>query len=157
MAAPAFPSPPAGIPNDFIFAPGNFENRRELYYEGIDLVRRLWRGESANFQTGADARLDVHIHPRPRQAELPTWFTCIHRDAFVKAGELGANVLCHTVNQSLEEIAGKVAAYREARARVRLRSRPRHAPGPHLPRPRRRPGRRASPPALLRLPHLLPR
>jgi len=104
-------------PNDFIFAPGNFEKRRELYYEGIDIVRRLWRGESASFQTGGAARFDVRILPRPRQAELPTWFTCIHRDAFVKAGELGANVLCHTVNQSLEEIAGKVAAYREARAR----------------------------------------
>jgi amino acid adenylation domain-containing protein/natural product biosynthesis luciferase-like monooxygenase protein len=105
-------------PNDFIFAPGNFENRREIYYEGIEIVRRLWRGDSANFQTGGAARLDVRIHPQPRQAELPTWFTCIHRDAFVKAGELGANVLCHTVNQSLEEIAGKVAAYREARARA---------------------------------------
>jgi len=104
-------------PNDFIFAPGNFDKRRELYFEGIDLVRRLWRGESANFQTGATARIDVHIHPKPRQPELPTWLTCIHRDAFVKAGELGANVLCHTVNQSLDEIAGKVAAYREARAR----------------------------------------
>jgi amino acid adenylation domain-containing protein/natural product biosynthesis luciferase-like monooxygenase protein len=104
-------------PNDFIFAPGNFENRRELYYQGIDIVRRLWRGESANFQTGGTSRLDVLIHPRPKQAELPTWFTCIHRDAFIKAGELGANVLCHTVNHSLEEIAEKVAAYREARAR----------------------------------------
>ena len=105
-------------PNDFIFAPGNFEKRRELYYEGIDTVRRLWRGESANFQTGGTARLDVRILPRPCQAELPTWFTCIHRDAFIKAGELGGNVLCHTVNQSVEEIAGKVAAYREARARA---------------------------------------
>jgi amino acid adenylation domain-containing protein/natural product biosynthesis luciferase-like monooxygenase protein len=105
-------------PNDFIFAPGNFENRRDLYYQGIDLIRRLWRGESANFQTGAAGRIDIQIHPRPCQPELPTWFTCIHRDAFVKAGELGANVLCHTVNQSLDEIAGKVAAYRQARARA---------------------------------------
>ena len=104
-------------PNDFIFAPDAFDKRRELYYEGIDIVRRLWRGESVNYQTGAAARLDVLIHPHPRQPELPTWFTCIHRDAFIKAGELGANVLCHTVNQSLDEIAGKVAAYREARAR----------------------------------------
>ncbi|HEX4083936.1 MAG TPA: amino acid adenylation domain-containing protein, partial [Chthoniobacteraceae bacterium] len=105
-------------PNDFIFVPGNFEKRRELYYEGIEIVRRLWRGESANFQTGGTARLDVRILPRPKQAELPTWLTCIHRDAFIKAGELGANVLCHTVNQSLDEIAGKVAAYREARRRA---------------------------------------
>ena len=104
-------------PNDFIFSPGGYDNRRDLYYEGIDIVRRLWRGEAVNYQTGASSRLDVLIHPRPRQPELPTWMTCIHRDAFIKAGELGANVLCHTVNQSLEEIAGKVAAYREARAR----------------------------------------
>jgi amino acid adenylation domain-containing protein/natural product biosynthesis luciferase-like monooxygenase protein len=102
-------------PNDFIFAPGNFDKRRELYYEGIELVRRLWRGETANFQTGGPTRLDVAILPRPMQAELPTWFTCIHRDAFVRAGQLGANVLCHTVNQSLKEIEEKVAAYREAR------------------------------------------
>jgi amino acid adenylation domain-containing protein/natural product biosynthesis luciferase-like monooxygenase protein len=104
-------------PNDFVFAPGNYENRRALYYQGIETVRALWRGESANFQTGGTENLEVRITPRPRQAELPTWFTCIHRDAFVKAGELGGNVLCHTVNQSLAEIAGKVAAYREARAR----------------------------------------
>ena len=42
-------------PNDFVFAPGNFEKRRELYYEGIETVRRLWRGEVRHISRAARA------------------------------------------------------------------------------------------------------
>src|SRR5206468_9626945 len=37
-------------------------------------------------------------------------------DTYRQAGELGANVLTHLLGQSLEELAGKIRIYREARA-----------------------------------------
>ncbi|MEA3209793.1 MAG: hypothetical protein QOE70_2850 [Chthoniobacter sp.] len=104
-------------PNDFVFAPENFEPRRELCYEGWQTIRKLWRGEAVEFPTGGRNRLKITLHPLPKQAELPAWLTCIHKESFIKAGELGLGVLTQTLNHSHEELAEKVAAYREAYAR----------------------------------------
>ncbi len=51
------------------------------------------------------------------QAQLPVWLTCIHEESFVKAGELGVGVLGYLMNQTVDEVAAKIAKYREALAR----------------------------------------
>ena len=104
-------------PNDFVFAPDAFENRRELALQHLATIQKLWRGEAMNFPTGGQKKLDVRLHPMPRQRELPVWLTCIHKDSFIKAGELGAGVLGYLMNQTIEDVAEKVALYREALAR----------------------------------------
>ena len=61
--------------------------------EGIETVRRLWRGEAVR-QTGVDGReLDVRVLPRPVQAEIPIWVRLDEPRHLVAAGEIGANVL----------------------------------------------------------------
>ena len=103
-------------PNDFVFAPDAFEKRREICHEHLVTIQRLWRGEPVSFPTGGQKELEVKLHPMPKQRELPIWLTCIHKDSFIKAGELGVGVLGYLMNQTVEEAAEKIAAYREALA-----------------------------------------
>ncbi len=102
--------------NDFVLAPGSYEDRRDTMLRGIDIVRRLWRGESVRVPDGAGNPVDVSILPRPVQPELPVWVTAAGSpETFQAAGEAGANLLTHLLGQSLEELAEKIAVYREAR------------------------------------------
>ncbi len=101
--------------DDFVFAPENFSNRREVMARYIETVRRLWRGESAPFIGGAGNEVQVKILPRPVQRELPVWVTAFGTvETFQMAGEIGANMLTHLLGQSVELVAEKIAIYRKA-------------------------------------------
>jgi iturin family lipopeptide synthetase A len=101
-------------PNDFIFAPDNFDRRRELNLEHLSTIQKLWRGEQITMKAGAGSDFSFRIFPMPKQRELPLWLTCIHADSFVKAGELGIGVLGYLMNQTVEEVAEKIRLYRES-------------------------------------------
>lgn len=104
-------------PNDFVLRPESFPNQKQVMMDQIDLVRRLWRGESVEFTNPAGAPVSITTLPRPVQAELPFWVTTAgNPDSYRKAGALGANVLTHLLGQSLADVAEKIAIYREARA-----------------------------------------
>jgi natural product biosynthesis luciferase-like monooxygenase protein len=106
------------IPNDFVFFPDHFPDKRDRMFDGIETIRRLWRGDSVRLKDGAGTDVDVKIFPRPIQPELPIWLTCSgDPQMFVKAGELGVNVLTALLTQSVEETAAKIVLYREALAR----------------------------------------
>ena len=93
---------PGWHPTDFALRPEGYADRRELMFQGIDTVRRLWRGE-------------IPLEPRPVQPELPVWVTCSTNPAtWTRAGEIGANVL--TIVQPLPALAEKIARYRSAMA-----------------------------------------
>lgn len=106
------------IPNDFAFFPERFANKREEMLHGIREVQQLWRGETIAAIDGAGKSRELRILPRPIQPELPIWLTCSgDPQMFVKAGELGLNVLTALLSQSVEEVASKIKLYRDARAR----------------------------------------
>lgn len=108
-------------PNDFVLAPDNFADRYELLFSGLGTIRALWSGETVELPSGQGKPVPVRIYPQPRQAALATWITCSGgRRRFVQAGEHGANVLTALLFQGVEELAEKIAAYREARARCGL-------------------------------------
>jgi phthiocerol/phenolphthiocerol synthesis type-I polyketide synthase E len=105
------------IPNDFAFFPERFANKREEMFRGIEEVQRLWRGERIAATDGAGKSRELRILPRPLQTELPIWLTCSgDPQMFIKAGELGLNVLTALLSQSIEEVQNKIKLYREARA-----------------------------------------
>ncbi len=79
-------------PNDFIFAPDAFDKRRELCIENMEVINKLWRGETVNFRAGAGSDFGVKLHPLPKQEKLPIWFTCIHADSYANAGKYGVGV-----------------------------------------------------------------
>jgi natural product biosynthesis luciferase-like monooxygenase protein/FkbM family methyltransferase len=101
--------------DDFVFAPENYLDRKQLMLRQIETVRRLWRGEAVAFKGGAGNDVEVKIHPRPIQPELPFWITTAgHPDTFRAAGAAGANLLTHLLGQSVEELAEKIKIYHEA-------------------------------------------
>ncbi len=104
-------------PNDFAFAPDSYERRRELMYEGIETVQKLWRGEMVQVRNGKAKEISVKLSPMPMQAALPTWLTGANNTTFIKAGEIGANFLTNLSDQSIEELADKIALYRDTRAK----------------------------------------
>lgn len=99
---------------DFVLAPGNFHDRRTAMYDQIDVVRRLWRGESVDLP-GPEGPEQVTLYPRPVQAELPVWVTAaVSADTFQRAGTIGAGLLTHLVGQELEDLQERIALYRRA-------------------------------------------
>jgi len=102
-------------PDDFVLAPDRYEKRKQHMCDGIEEVRRLWTGERIVRRNGVGKEIEVSIYPRPVQAELPVWITSSrHRDTFIMAGEAGAGILTHLIGHTIEELAEKIALYREA-------------------------------------------
>ncbi|HEY0603024.1 MAG TPA: amino acid adenylation domain-containing protein [Herpetosiphonaceae bacterium] len=103
-------------PDDFVFAPDAYENRRDIMLDGIEIVRKMWRGEGVPARGGTNNTIVAKLFPMPLQSELPIWLTCVHKDTYIKAGELGAGVLTNLVDQTFEELAEKIALYRQSLA-----------------------------------------
>ena len=104
-------------PNDFVFRPQNYANAKQVMFESIEQVRRLWRGETLEFPGPEGMSIPLATLPRPVQAELPVWVTTAGNPAtFEQAGAAGANLLTHLLGQSVDQLAPKLAAYRAARA-----------------------------------------
>jgi phthiocerol/phenolphthiocerol synthesis type-I polyketide synthase D len=105
-------------PNDFVFFPENYEQRHAVMYRGIETVCKLWRGEAIQVKGGNGQLVDIRTYPTPIQPELPFWVTAAgNPKTFAGAGEIGAHLLTHMFNQSIEELAEKIQIYRNARAK----------------------------------------
>jgi natural product biosynthesis luciferase-like monooxygenase protein len=103
------------MPEDFVLRPEHFASRKEVLFQAIDTVRRLWRGERLAVPGPLGQDVMVQTLPRPVQAELPVWVTTAgNPDTYRMAGVIGANVLTHLLGQSLAEVAAKIAIYRQA-------------------------------------------
>jgi natural product biosynthesis luciferase-like monooxygenase protein/amino acid adenylation domain-containing protein len=101
--------------NDFVLAPENFQQRKEIMMRDIETVRRLWRSESVVLTGPFGNEVNVKVLPRPVQRELPVWLTAAgNPETFQAAGEIGANLLTHLLGQSIEELSEKIAVYRES-------------------------------------------
>ncbi len=101
-------------PNDFVLRPENFADARGVMQRDVEILRRLWRGETVVFP-GPRGDVPVRTLPRPVQPELPLWVTAAGTPAtFELAGRLGAGILTHLLGQSLAEVAERVTAYRRA-------------------------------------------
>lgn len=105
------------VPNDFVIG-GNqerFHQRKEVFAQHIDTLRRLWRGDSHKVVNPQGEAIEIRTLPRPVQKDLPLWITVAgNPDTFRMAGTLGANVLTHLLGQTLDGLGAKLAAYREA-------------------------------------------
>lgn len=100
---------------DFAIKPENFSDAKNVMYESAETVKRLWRGETVEFPGPNDKPTQVRTLPRPLQAELPLWITTAGNiDNFHSAGKMGANLLTHLLGQTIEEVAEKIVAYRQA-------------------------------------------
>ena len=102
-------------PNDFILSPQTFEKRKEIMFQQIEEVQALWRGETLPYPNGKGEIIEVQTLPRPIQPTLPVWITAAgNPETFQMAGARGFNILTHLLGQSLDELAAKIAIYRQA-------------------------------------------
>ena len=102
-------------PNDFVLQPEQYANRQETMFRGIEIVRRLWRGETLRFPGPNHTEVEVRTLPRPIQAELPVWVTVAGKpETFRMAGAGGFRILTHLLGQSVEQLAEKLSVYRRA-------------------------------------------
>jgi natural product biosynthesis luciferase-like monooxygenase protein len=103
-------------PNDFVIKPENHKNNKSIMLEQIETVRKLWRGEKVAFENPMGDMVEISTLPRPVQKELPVWVTTAgNPETYKQAGTLGANILTHLLGQTVDELAGKIKLYREAR------------------------------------------
>lgn len=103
--------------DDFVFFPERYENRQEVMYEQIEMVRKLWRGGEITRRNTFGRDVSIRLFPRPVQPDLPVWVTSSGNPAtFRQAGMVGANVLTHLIGQDTAALAEKIQLYREARA-----------------------------------------
>ena len=104
-------------PDDFAFFPERYPERHARLYQTLESVRRLWRGDEIELTNGVGKPTRVRLRPVPLQRELPVWITAAgNPETFRRAGETGANLLTHLLDQDPEELAAKIRIYREARA-----------------------------------------
>ena len=102
--------------NDFALKPENFKDRKKIMFDGIDTVRKLWRGESVEVMNGEGKPFEATVYPPTIQEEPPIWITTAGNiETFRQAGEGGFNVLTNLLGQSIEDITEKIAAYRAGR------------------------------------------
>lgn len=102
-------------PNDFVLRPEGFENNKQRMLADIELVRRLWRGETVELE-GPKGPVAVRTLPRPVQPELPFFLTAAgNPETFELAGRLGGGILTHLLGQSLDEVRQKIEVFRRAR------------------------------------------
>jgi iturin family lipopeptide synthetase A len=104
-------------PNDFVFAPQNYGKQREITFETLETVRKIWQGEPVSLRNGSGTDVPVTLHPLPSQKELPCWLTIVNNaETYRKAGELGVGVLTNLMGQTLDELTDNIALYRETLA-----------------------------------------
>ncbi|MFI0796844.1 amino acid adenylation domain-containing protein [Micromonospora rubida] len=103
--------------NDFVFQPDHFGRHKQVMYEHLDTVRRLWRGEAVPARSGSGERIEVRLFPRPVQAEPPV-FTAIvgNPDSYREAARRDVGVVTNLMTQDVARLAENVALYRRTRA-----------------------------------------
>ncbi len=103
-------------PDDFVLRPENRPpQNKAAMIEGIEELRRLWRGEAVAFAKGDGTSHEVVTQPRPVQPEIPLWMTVAgNPDTWKEAGRLGMNVLTHLLGQSIEVVAIRIKEYHAA-------------------------------------------
>lgn len=106
---------PGWQPNDFVLNPATYGRARSELPGLIDVVQRLWRGESVDMPGHDGELVSISTLPRPVQPELPIWLTSAGTPAtFTQAGKSGVNVLTHLLGQSHDDLAANIDRYRSA-------------------------------------------
>ncbi|CCK30257.1 hypothetical protein BN159_5878 [Streptomyces davaonensis JCM 4913] len=102
---------------DFALAPENYGRHREVMYERLETVRQLWSGQAVPVTAGDGAEIDVRLHPRPIQAELPLYAAVVgNPDSYRRAAAEGIGVVTNLMTQTVEQLAENIALYRRTRA-----------------------------------------
>ncbi|WP_217211434.1 non-ribosomal peptide synthetase/type I polyketide synthase [Streptomyces sp. AC550_RSS872] len=102
---------------DFSLAPQHFGRHRDVMYEQLATVRQLWSGQSLPTTAGDGEPVEVRLHPRPLQRELPLYVAVVgNPDSYRRAAAEGLGVVTNLMTQTVEQLAENIALYRRTRA-----------------------------------------
>ncbi|MBD2607825.1 LLM class flavin-dependent oxidoreductase [Scytonema hofmannii FACHB-248] len=105
-------------PSDFATCPQKYSDRQQTVFTNLEILQKLWQGESLKITDGKGQPAEIRIYPTPIQPQLPIWITAAgNPQTYIKAGEIGANLLTHLLDQEVETLAEKISLYRQARAK----------------------------------------
>jgi len=108
-------------PNDFVLSPDTYSQDNSLMLDRLATIRSLWRGDSIECPNALGEKTAVRIYPLPVQRELTCWMTCMgNADRFREAARNRANILTMLYNQTLDDLAEKVRAYRDIHPEGRI-------------------------------------
>ncbi|MER8224320.1 MupA/Atu3671 family FMN-dependent luciferase-like monooxygenase [Streptomyces sp. NPDC094143] len=103
--------------NDFVFFPDRFGRHKELMYEQLADVRKLWRGESLR-RAGGDGQTEVKLFPRPVQDAPPLYTAVVGNPAsFELAARHDLGIVTNLMTQTVQQLGDNIARYRRTRAR----------------------------------------
>ncbi|NUT33412.1 MAG: LLM class flavin-dependent oxidoreductase, partial [Hamadaea sp.] len=107
--------------NDFVFHPEHFGRHKQVMYDNLDTVRRLWRGEAVPARSGSGDDIEVKLFPRPVQ-QLPPFYTAIvgNPDSYREAARRDIGVITNLMTQDVAQLADNIALYRRTRAEAGL-------------------------------------
>jgi iturin family lipopeptide synthetase A len=104
-------------PDDFVLAPDCYKNNRDITFNNLDTIQRLWRGEEVESIGGTGKAFGAKIFPMPKQSTLPIWVTVVKNpDTYMEAGRRGFGILTNMMGQSVQELRSNIALYRQARS-----------------------------------------
>ncbi|WP_251023521.1 non-ribosomal peptide synthetase/type I polyketide synthase [Streptomyces sp. ISL-10] len=102
---------------DFALAPENYGRHREVMYERLEDVRRLWSGQPLPVTAGDGTATEVRLHPRPLQEQPPLYVAVVgNPDSYRQAAARDLGVVTNLMAQTVEQLADNIALYRRTRA-----------------------------------------
>jgi natural product biosynthesis luciferase-like monooxygenase protein len=76
----------------------DLRHTRQMFDEGIQVLRQAWTQERVNFQGTYYHFTDVPVRPKPlQQPHPPIWMACLSPETFALAGRYGFHLLYGTV------------------------------------------------------------
>lgn len=97
-----------------VLSPGNYDRRKEILFEKLAVLMRLWRGEAVFVNDPELGEIAISTWPRPIRSDLELWLTCQSPESFREAGARGLHLLTNLNYKSLDDLAERVALYRQA-------------------------------------------
>ncbi|QOV41226.1 amino acid adenylation domain-containing protein [Streptomyces ferrugineus] len=101
---------------DFVLFPERFGRHKELMYEQLEEVRKLWRGDALR-RAGGDGEAEVRLFPRPVQDAPPLYTAVVGNPAsYARAARHDLGIVTNLMTQSVEQLRENIALYRRTRA-----------------------------------------
>ena len=102
-------------PHDFVLASVAYDKRKEYLFETVQTIRDLWSGKRVRFQAAEGDEYQLRTLPRPIREDLPIWISIAgNPETWIRAGEIGANVLTGLSAQPLKELGNRIRDYHQA-------------------------------------------
>lgn len=106
---------------DFYLAEDSFDDRKKSLREKISEFKQCWNNElypNNSIESKIDQSNTVTTYPRPITKYIPIWITAAgNEETFVYAGEIGANLITHFLEQDYSDLEKKINLYKNSLTR----------------------------------------